>query len=181
MNSIITEENLASLNELVDIGAHLGIDCLAFDYLTFLTTSDYALHRETFSKLFTNDPFLSLVLVKDHKDPGCLEVEEALRRARRHAARKKLRIFLKPDLSKSERKKWFTEGFSLRRQCIYPWNVLRISPKGDVYPCAAYHIKMGNIKEAPLARIWNNKKFVDFRKLLLKNKCLPGCNRCVKL
>lgn len=181
MNSLILDKNITYLNTLVDIGSALGIDCLAFDFLTFFTRTDFDLHRQRFHSLFLHDDFLSLVWVKDFQDACFSEVAQAVQKVRAYAKKKKLKIFFKPDLNNQEIKQWFREGFYFKRTCIYPWNVLRVSPCGDVYPCASYYIKMGNVRNNTIEEIWNNKKFTDFRNVLRKEKALPGCNRCVKI
>ncbi len=68
-------------------------------------------------------------------------------------------------------------------KCISPFLEVNIMPDGDVVTCRDYKdVKVGNITENKLLDIWNNEKFVNFRKLLIENKgLLPQCTRCCGL
>lgn len=75
--------------------------------------------------------------------------------------------------------------------CFLPWSWLILSAQGNIFPCGAtqydnlfgkdvetrYKYIMGNIKSNSLKEIWNNQKYIDFRK-----KCNPLshdiCNYC---
>lgn len=75
--------------------------------------------------------------------------------------------------------------------CYLPWSWLIISPHGNIFPCggtqydnffgendeATKRFIMGNIRSNRLVEIWNNRKYLDFRK-----KCNPLtheiCNYC---
>lgn len=68
-------------------------------------------------------------------------------------------------------------------RCFAPFIMVDIMPNGDVTTCRDYiDVKVGNINEENLLDIWNNKKFVAFRRLLIKhNGVLPQCSRCCGL
>jgi radical SAM protein with 4Fe4S-binding SPASM domain len=68
-------------------------------------------------------------------------------------------------------------------KCINPFLEANIMPNGDVVTCRDYiDIKAGNISENKLLDIWNNEKYVNFRKLLIENNgVLPQCTRCCGL
>jgi len=68
-------------------------------------------------------------------------------------------------------------------RCPAPFMMVDIMPNGDVMTCRDFvDVKVGNINENHLLDIWNNQKFVDFRKLLIKNGgTLPQCSRCCGL
>lgn len=181
MNALVLVENYKRLTEVVDIASELKIDGVAFDFLTFLSSKELDNHKKSFRESFPKREFRSLIYVQDFLDKDLKKLPEIIRAVSGYARKKKVRIFFKPDLEYEETKRWFEGDFRFRRRCIYPWNVLRISPYGDVYPCAQFFIKMGNIREAPLEKIWNNKEFCNFRRLLKSKGMLAGCNRCVKL
>lgn len=63
--------------------------------------------------------------------------------------------------------------------CQQPWSGVQITAKGDVYPCLS--LKMGNVKKQSLSKIWNNQKFVFFRKNLKKKQLFPDCLGCCYL
>lgn len=61
--------------------------------------------------------------------------------------------------------------------CHAPWEMLRIGPYGDVYPC--YDIYAGNIREMDVMDIWNGEVFRSMRRLLLTRKSIPpACLGC---
>ncbi len=181
MGATLLPGNQEKLRDLIDIADDLGIDGIALSFLSFLTDKEYAAHKTSFAEFFPDEEFRSSVYVQKFADCDPEKLPALIKEARRYADKKDVPMFLKPDLKESELKMWFKQEFRLARTCIYPWNVLRISPKGDVYPCAQFHIKMGNIRQAPLGEIWNNRKFRDFRNYLKAQKTPAGCNRCCKL
>jgi radical SAM protein with 4Fe4S-binding SPASM domain len=90
-----------------------------------------------------------------------------------------------PNLKGSDVKDYYLKpskmfGFD---RCITPFMEVNIMPNGDVVTCRDYiDVKAGNISEDKLLDIWNNEKFVKFRKLLIENKgLLPQCTRCCGL
>jgi MoaA/NifB/PqqE/SkfB family radical SAM enzyme len=49
-----------------------------------------------------------------------------------------------------------------------------ISPEGDLYPCHVYDRPLGNLRERPLAEIWNSREVLAARKDIEKLAC-GGC------
>ena len=68
-------------------------------------------------------------------------------------------------------------------RCAAPFFMIDIMPNGDVVTCRDFiDIRVGNIMDDSLLNIWNNDKFVRFRKLLIeKDGLLPQCSRCCGL
>jgi radical SAM protein with 4Fe4S-binding SPASM domain len=68
-------------------------------------------------------------------------------------------------------------------KCVAPFIMVDIMPNGDVVTCRDYiDVVVGNINEKPLLEIWNDEKFVRWRKLLIDHKGkLPQCSRCCGL
>lgn len=62
------------------------------------------------------------------------------------------------------------------RICTVPWWLMRISPKGDVYPCFNYPV--GNVRDMSLREIWRGEPYKTFRRAMKSGTaeaCL-GCN-----
>jgi radical SAM protein with 4Fe4S-binding SPASM domain len=103
-------------------------------------------------------------------------------------ARKKkwpFKYLVVPDLKGKDIKEYYlnpdnTFGYD---RCFAPFIMIDIMPNGDVTTCRDYiDVKVGNINEDSLLDIWNNKKFVAFRRLLIKHQgLLPQCSRCCGL
>lgn len=68
-------------------------------------------------------------------------------------------------------------------KCAAPFIMVDVMPNGDVTTCRDFiDVKIGNITEKPLLDIWNDRGFVNFRKLLIeKDGLLPQCSRCCGL
>jgi len=181
MNVIILEQNYKRLLEVIDIARALRVNTVAFDFLTFLTTEEFTMHKEFMGKELFVKEAASLVYVKDFQKKLKPKLSEVVEDVKKYAKDKKINIIFKPDLTKKEMDYWFESDFKLRRRCVYPWNVIRIAPNGDVYPCAQFCFPMGNVHQMPLKKIWNSHKFCEFRRTLKKANLFPGCNRCVKL
>ncbi len=181
INSLVLDKNISCLREMVDIAKDLKVDCLAFDFLTFLNTKHFMEHKRCWDKLFPIDKFKSLVWVKDFSRSQFTNFYRSIKEVHSYAKKRNVKIFFKPDLNQREIVHWFTQDVYFKRRCIYPWNVMRVSPQGEVYPCAAFYLEMGNLKDSTIEEIWNNDKFINFRKTIRKEKMLSGCTRCVKL
>lgn len=63
--------------------------------------------------------------------------------------------------------------------CRQPWSGVQITADGDVYPCLS--LKMGNIREESFFEIWNNEKFVNFRRDLKRHRLFKDCLGCCYL
>jgi radical SAM protein with 4Fe4S-binding SPASM domain len=71
------------------------------------------------------------------------------------------------------------------KQCLLPWTIPYVDKNGDVFPCCYAAIDkpsvMGNLKDAPLAEIWEGETFRKFRADLLHGDAMPGiCYSCTK-
>lgn len=66
--------------------------------------------------------------------------------------------------------------------CLKPWLTVFISADGNVKPCDCLGLTdtvMGNIFKNSFDEIWNNKKYIEFRKDLKQNKIdEPVCAEC---
>jgi MoaA/NifB/PqqE/SkfB family radical SAM enzyme len=63
--------------------------------------------------------------------------------------------------------------------CFSPWGTAAISAYGDVFPCSNFVV--GNIREEPLLKIWNNEKMRGFRREIKKRGVFPACAGCCNL
>ena len=70
-----------------------------------------------------------------------------------------------------------------RYPCVFPWIHTFIDVEGDVYPCCAdgfVSMKMGNVLEQPLKKIWLNDKYMKLRQAHLSGDFseFPVCTAC---
>ena len=58
-----------------------------------------------------------------------------------------------------------------------PKGYLTILPNGDVIPCMLLQVKLGNVREESITRIWNNSQILS--KLRNRNLLVGECGRCI--
>lgn len=63
--------------------------------------------------------------------------------------------------------------------CLYPFSNMMINPQGDVYPCLS--LKIGNVREKSLKKVFNEPKYCCFRKNLKYSKVFEACQMCCEL
>ena len=72
--------------------------------------------------------------------------------------------------------------FTKKNKCNYPWQRPFVDTNGFVVPCCMIAnskiINFGNIHEPDFKDIWKNKKFKNFRKLILEHKLHDFCKTC---
>ena len=83
-------------------------------------------------------------------------------------------------INKIERK--FEFEYKRKNSCLYGWRSVVIQWNGDVVPCCNDwngNLILGNLKENTLKKIWNNEKYIQFRKQLIKGKIdFQPCMNC---
>ncbi len=59
-------------------------------------------------------------------------------------------------------------GFSYKDLCHDPWRALVVNWDGKTSLCCSDYLKyeMGNIREEPVKKIWNNERYQNVRKYL---------------
>ncbi len=65
--------------------------------------------------------------------------------------------------------------------CEHPIELITIRHNGDVVACChdiTSTYVLGNIKETPIERIWNNERYKDLRRSIKSKKYLPLCQNC---
>jgi MoaA/NifB/PqqE/SkfB family radical SAM enzyme len=71
-------------------------------------------------------------------------------------------------------------GLYHKYQCFAGSFFIQIDPFGNVHTCNEYKMKVGNVREEPINKIWNSQRMRDARKMM-KNKeykcmCWYNCN-----
>ena len=64
--------------------------------------------------------------------------------------------------------------------CTYLFRI-RIEPDGMLRLCPFLIKFFGDLKKQPLEKLWNSKKYRDFRKKLLANNLTPLCESCAHM
>ncbi len=89
-----------------------------------------------------------------------------------------------PKLTEEQIPQYFSEPWNTfgNTRCVSPWVTTEIQANGDVATCRDHpDYIVGNIKDEPLLKIFNNAKYRKFRQRLQKKGLLPICARCCGL
>jgi MoaA/NifB/PqqE/SkfB family radical SAM enzyme len=169
-------------HRLFDIAVDLGrfpVDSLIMNHFSFLPKKLVdRCHKQYGHDFVVEVSSLGGVELED------MDVEvlwNEMERVNAYASSSLFPINIAPNFSKEEVKAWYQSPLlSLRPQgyCNVPWICAGINSKGDViniFRCP--YPPFGNIHETPFSQIWNNKKYVTFRRGLRKGRFL-FCTRC---
>jgi len=66
----------------------------------------------------------------------------------------------------------------LAKPCYHPWRSFSINERGDVMPCCATSVVMGNLERSSFSEIWNGRKYQKLRKTVNSSRPLVFCRDC---
>jgi MoaA/NifB/PqqE/SkfB family radical SAM enzyme len=176
IHSTLSKDNVSHLDHLFAIRDRLKLNAVRVGHPTYFTHSELNKNSIFCNKYFQGEDVSLLGGIDDTWDDSDVVVKAA----QNLIAMEKNNAYFTPDLDEAEIRSWYSPEFKSTRRCLFVYRGVFIYPNGDVFPCESYHYKMGNILEQNLAEIWNNDKYVKFRRLL-KNELSPGCARCCKI
>ena len=106
--------------------------------------------------------------------PDLSEIKRVIYEIKKRASQKKIILNIQKDL--------FQRNYRAK-QCIWPWQGVYITVKGDIKSCCsrAYFTKtsFGNIYEHNFNFVWHGTEYINFRKGLAGRGCLPViCRGC---
>ncbi len=168
--TVMAKENIGDLTKVADLTEQMGVE------KCFIEIYDTALDR------FGGE--LSQQFPQGRQRERYLMDEETLKVLRQQLESIKKLPFrgtefrtLPHEFNLEEIINYYRPGFTLpQRICTVPWWLMRISPKGDVYPC--YNYPVGNVRNLSLRRIWQGRPYQEFRKVMKKGvvSACCGCN-----
>ncbi len=62
--------------------------------------------------------------------------------------------------------------------CYHPWKSVSVNEKGDVMPCCATSVVLGNLKKSNFSEIWNGNKYKKLRETVNSSRPLTFCRNC---
>jgi len=184
ISSTIFEINYKRLDELIGIAEELTASSITFHHLIFLSKEMYRQHNKIFKGYYG-------MVCKDWKGfvrdslPD-IDVELLIRKKEEiDKKNSKVKIAFYPNFTNEEVRKYYTEfdftSSGYGKKCISPWMVSYIFPDGTVRPCQSLNFSPGNVRNEPFRKIWNNEKYMRFRKITKKEERYPACTRCTEL
>lgn len=184
ISSTIFEINYKRLDELISIAEELMASTITFHHLIFLSQERYNQHNNIFKGYYgmiCNDwkGFVRDSLPDIDVDFLIRKMEDIKKR------NSKVKIAFYPNFTDEEIRRYYTEfdfvSSGYGKRCLSPWMVSYIFPDGSVRPCQSLNFSAGNVRDSTFSRIWNNEKYMRFRKITKKEKKYPVCTRCTEL
>lgn len=172
INSVILKESYSTLPEVVKLAKELGVNSCTFQiYDPSLSRSGLSLEKDID---LNENPLNRLRKI----DP--VSLRQTLEHLLHEGERLGIRISFLPSLTIDEIVQFYQREFNLKNwRCLLPWSTMRVSPYGDIYPCLNYYI--GNVRDNKSKILWNNGRYVKFRRLLQKEILFNACIGCCKM
>lgn len=169
VNVTVLPENRDALEPLIAVAERAGASRIAFHHVSDLgrdvvaATEDRLGARGVATLQFSRQSHVG------GRAPGALPaafwvaIDEARRRGR-------IAVEADPLLGEPVRER-------AEAGCTWPWGVAMIGPYGDLLACQSLDgWKLGNLREAPLAALWNGDGYRAFRGHVARG--LPVCRQC---
>ncbi len=184
ISTTIFEINYKRLDELISIAEELTASTITFHHLIFLSKERYDQHNNVFKGFYGMVCSDWKGFVRDSLPD--IDVDFLIRKMEDIKKRSsKVKINFYPNFTDEEIRRYYTEfdfvSSSYGKRCISPWMVSYIFPDGSVRPCQSLNFSAGNVKNSTFSKIWNNEKYMRFRKITKKEKKYPVCTRCTEL
>ncbi len=179
----ITKENQYHLLETAEIADEIGVDVFAVLFGIFNTEAIIEKSNEI-SRDQLNFEWRSWEgFIRDFKEIDVAAIKTQVDKIKNKRWRFRYRQYPPDtqsfDIARHYQQPYITHGGGL---CVLPWVRMQIMPNGDVALCEdTPDYVAGNIlKDDPL-KIWNNEKYIKFRKFIKEKGIFPACARCSAL
>lgn len=158
VNCVFNNDNILSLNNVLDTLIKLPINSVTFQHLSIY--KDDISNNRTFlikDKYKLNKLIEFIDMVKSKNFP--------------------IRIAFYPKIKTGDVFNYYTnKDFEFKNSCILPWINVKISPNGDVRLCKQL---FGNLRDSSLKEVINSTRMINFRNLVRRgNFKHPRCFRC---
>lgn len=170
-------------NELIP----LNLDYISIEFQLYLTQQRYDDYLEYLSKdMNISSKSVASGLIRNLKDFENIDLDELIyqvKEAQKLILDNNIKLIGYPNYIEKENLKNFYSGNwdmmkEKKKSCPFPWIYMEVAANGDVTPCHTfYDFKMGNVYEKRILDIWNDSKYLLFRKHLKKG-ITPLCCAC---
>jgi radical SAM protein with 4Fe4S-binding SPASM domain len=180
-STTLSGTNAPYLEECFEIGRKIHPDLMIL-YLSWFTSDEIGKEQTAIlKKAMGVDAYTWKSYATSFSERDAKQLADAVRAIKKR--RWPFDYFIIPDVEPLEDYYLHPEELFGYSKCVAPFIMVDVMPNGDVVTCRDFiDVKVGNISEEPLLKIWNNSRFVKWRKLLIKHKgTLPQCSRCCGL
>lgn len=175
INTVITEDNYLYLNELVKLKEHIQANFLEYQFLMFFTDKEKKSYQTAFHNQFAYVPH-SVDSYPTHY--GDIDIDK-LWEYMQSVKDSHTRFFPYVLNTYDSICNYFDNPKKMNnKSCENIRNSMWIDADGNVYPCSNFtDFCVGNIQSESAVKIWNNPKFMAFRKAI-DTHLFSICNRC---
>jgi MoaA/NifB/PqqE/SkfB family radical SAM enzyme len=181
IKTIVLENNLDDLVKIYKLCSEMKFEFISIAFLRANSLKQNSVLRDSFEEEFYKTqypikPYFDMKHFEEvYKEIQSLSKKSAtvIRYAPKFAAKDELNQIEKLFAENTK------EPSEIYQPCLYPWSNIHINPEGDIYPCLSY--KIGNVRNTEINKIWNSKKFCNFRQNLKKEKLFSACQMCCEL
>lgn len=186
INIVFTISNLNYnyMKEMIEVAKGFYCNTLNFHHLIFTEENVLKQHNELFKKLFNQESYdWKGFVLPDVKNTDVNKLINDIKDIQNKNYPFLVNFY--PNFTFEEIKEYYTNPDFVSKtypvRCLSPWVVSYIYPDGSVLPCHSLSCVVGNIKDEPFLKIWNEEKFKKFRKVLKKEKYFPVCPKCTEM
>lgn len=184
ISSTINDLNWDQLCACLEAVAPVQPDSVNFAHLSFITDDMAATHNA----IFTGEMSVahSCLGEMDLSRINLPRLAEEIVAARIYAAERPHgpQVMFHPDLTTVDQLvRYYLEPAEYigGKQCTDPFKMMMVKTDGTVIPAHSrcYNYPLGRVQDAPLTDIWNNARYLAFRRVLHEaGGSLPACTRC---
>ncbi|MFN2141946.1 MAG: radical SAM protein [Candidatus Promineifilaceae bacterium] len=175
ISTTISDLNFGQLEAVYDLADDLGVDAYNINHLWFQTD-------EMTAQQMSSPQATTKGRVLWQLNPFDIDPEVVYQSLQKIRAKNSHMLFNElPRLNGEETRIYYHNPGQLVKvnETRCAWLVMRIWPNGDVRLCR--ESVAGNVQNQPLNKIWNNDRYLKFRRVLAKRGTFPICNRCCHL
>ncbi|MDD2753526.1 MAG: radical SAM protein [Candidatus Portnoybacteria bacterium] len=179
VNCVVDETNFQYLDGFLDMIETLNVDALKLSFVHFSAGAEIKNHVADCARRLGIDANWAPDCFQKEIPGFGEEIAAKIRSLMPKIKRMKTPVSFNPNLSEKETVNWFNSAKPLNRKCLFIFNVVRLSPNGDIYPCQLVNHPVGNITQGDFLKIYNNQFYKTLRREF-KKAPFPACLRCNK-
>lgn len=169
LKCVITQKNVAQLSALYRLAEEVGANIfnpIAFYAMPFANRFEMSANVDMSAK---PEPI---------KNFNTAELDEQIEKIFGISQSSDVQLRLTPPgISRNDVKNIYKNRLDMsNKACYSPWSSAALSAYGEVFPCSNYSV--GNIRDEPFLKLWNNKPMRKFRKELKKKRIFNICSAC---